>query len=95
MSTRPRTTPSPAATIGGRVKSHRLALGLTGNTIQTRTVSMDLPHGIHPGSLCAIEKGRREPSLPQLRALARLFGVTLDALGGVGRRSIATDTHST
>lgn len=63
-------TPTPLAT---RLRAARLAAGLTGRGVCTRT-------GIDPGNLCRMEQGRRAPSLAILVRLAEIYGIRVAAL---------------
>jgi len=63
-------TPTPLAI---RLRAARLAAGLTGRAVCTRT-------GIDPGNLCRMEQGRRVPSLAILVSLAEVYGIRVATL---------------
>ncbi len=73
-------TSKHAVTLGKRIRARRKAAGLIGADIEKRT-------GIGPATLSLLENGKQEPSLFQLRALARALRTTVADLLGVRRSS--------
>ncbi|MCX4747466.1 XRE family transcriptional regulator [Kitasatospora sp. NBC_01287] len=61
--------------LGARLREHRLAARLTLEAAAARA-------GLSPAYLSRLETGRRQPSLPVLLALARLYGATVAGLLG-------------
>jgi transcriptional regulator with XRE-family HTH domain len=64
-----------AAVIGRRILEARRKAGLTGEEVRKLA-------RIHPTCLSFLELGKREPSGPQIRRLAKAFGVTPAELYG-------------
>ncbi|MDH6122049.1 XRE family transcriptional regulator [Kitasatospora sp. GAS204B] len=61
--------------LGARLREHRLAARLTLEAAAARA-------GLSPAYLSRLETGRRQPSLPVLLSLARLYGATVAGLLG-------------
>ncbi|MGF1430059.1 helix-turn-helix domain-containing protein [Kitasatospora sp. LaBMicrA B282] len=68
--------------LGARLREHRLAARLTLEAAAARA-------GLSPAYLSRLETGRRQPSLPVLLSLARLYGATVAGL--LGEQAAAPD----
>ncbi|MFF7637383.1 helix-turn-helix domain-containing protein [Kitasatospora sp. NPDC008050] len=86
MTTEPPAEPAPDAGelpgLGARLREHRLAGRLTLEAAAARA-------GLSPAYLSRLETGRRQPSLPVLLSLARLYGATVAGL--LGEQTAAAD----
>jgi DNA-binding XRE family transcriptional regulator len=65
----------PRATLGQRVRAHRLAGGLT-------CVALARKANVRPETLAALEQGHRQPYRRTLQRLASVLGVTPEDLAG-------------
>lgn len=75
-----RTTPNQKTALGRRVRARRKQLGLTGAHVEKLTA-------IGSATLSLIETGKQDPSLAQLRSLAKALKTTLGDLLGIRRPS--------
>lgn len=86
MTTEPQGEPAPdegeLPGLGARLREHRLAGRLTLEAAAARA-------GLSPAYLSRLETGRRQPSLPVLLSLARLYGATVAGL--LGEQTAAAD----
>jgi transcriptional regulator with XRE-family HTH domain len=63
-----RSKPKEKEALARLLRDERERAGLTADRVEERT-------GIHPATLSLIENAIQEPTLAQLRALARVYGV--------------------
>lgn len=63
----------PLPALAARLRARRDKLGLRGADVEKRT-------GIGPATLSLIENAKQEPSLRQLRKLAKAYGTTVSDL---------------